>query len=287
MDWIINKNVLIVGLGLIGGSYAMGLKRMGFTVTAIDTNEDSINYATEQGIIDKGVTFADETIISEADAIIFGLYPNIFVKWIEENQKFFKPGVMITDVTGVKEAIVYKIQDMLRDDVEFIAAHPMAGREVSGVRNSDDIIFRGANYIVVPTEKNTEAAIEWCKRLGKMLGFANIAVLSPQEHDKMIGYVSQLTHCIAVSLMNCNNFNNVEQYTGDSFRDLTRIARINENMWSELFFMNKDTLIDEMDNFIKEMTEIKTLMETDNAEGLKQKMRQSTERRIKFDKKKK
>lgn len=286
MDWIVNKNILIVGLGLIGGSYAMGLKRMGFTVTAIDTNEDSIEYALEKGIIDRGATYADEEIIGDADAIIFGLYPTVFVKWIEENQKYFKPGVMITDVTGVKEAIVHKIQDMLRDDVEFIAAHPMAGREVSGVRNSDDIIFRGANYIVVPTEKNTENAIEWCKRLGKMLGFANIAVLSPQEHDKMIGYVSQLTHCIAVSLMNCSNFNNVEQYTGDSFRDLTRIARINENMWSELFFMNKETLIDEMDNFIREMTEIKTFLENDNAEDLKQKMRQSTERRLKFDKKK-
>lgn len=286
MDWIVNKKILIVGLGLIGGSYAMGLKRMGFTVAAIDTNRDSIEYALEKGIIDKGTTNVDETIVSEADAIIFGLYPNVFVKWIQDNQKYFKSGVIITDVTGIKAAIVYKIQDMLRDDVEFIAAHPMAGREVSGVRNSDDIIFRGANYIVVPTEKNTEAAIEWCKRIGKMLGFANIAVLSPEEHDKMIGYVSQLTHCIAISLMNCSNFNDVEQYTGDSFRDLTRIARINENMWTELFFLNKDVLIDEMDNFIQEMTQIKTLMETNNTEGLKQKMRQSTERRIKFDKKK-
>ena len=119
-----------------------------------------------------------------------------------------------------------------------------------------------------------------------MLGFSNIAVLTPKEHDKMIGYVSQLTHCIAVSLMNCNDFENVEKYTGDSFRDLTRIARINENMWCELFFKNKETLIDEMDNFIKEMTSIKTLMENNDAEGLKEKMRQSTQRRMKFDKRK-
>lgn len=286
MDWINKKNVLIIGLGLIGGSYAMGLTRMGYSVSAIDTNKESIDYAIEKGIIEKGATKADENLISEADAIIFGLYPTVFLKWVEENQKFFKPGLLITDVTGVKEAVVYKIQDMLRDDVEFIAAHPMAGREVSGVQNSDDIIFRGANYIVVPTEKNTEEAIEWCKRLGKMLGFANIAVLSPKEHDKMIGYVSQLTHCIAVSLMNCNNFENVEKFTGDSFRDLTRIARINENLWSELFFMNKDTLIEEMDNFIEEMTLIKKYMENNDAESLKQKMRQSTERRMKFDKKK-
>lgn len=285
MDWINKKNILIIGLGLIGGSYAMGLSRMGYSVTAIDTNKESIDYAIQKGIIEKGSTEADEKLINEADAIIFGLYPTVFLKWVEDNQKYFKPGLLITDVTGVKEAVVYKIQDMLRDDVEFIAAHPMAGREVSGVQNSDDIIFRGANYIVVPTEKNTNEAIEWCKRLGKMLGFANIEVLTPQEHDKMIGYVSQLTHCIAVSLMNSNKFDNVEKFTGDSFRDLTRIARINENLWSELFFMNKDTLIEEMDNFIDEMISIKTYLENKDAESLKQKMRQSTERRIKFDKK--
>lgn len=286
MEWISKKNILIVGLGLIGGSYAMGLKRMGYSVSAIDTNPESIEYAIEKGIIDNGVTTSTEEIISAADVIISGLYPSTFVEWVRDYQKFFKSGIYITDVTGVKEAVVYDIQDMLREDVEFIAAHPMAGREVSGVQNSDDIIFRGANYIVVPTEKNSEEAIEWCRRLGMMLGFSNIAVLTPKEHDKMIGYVSQLTHCIAVSLMNCNDFENVEKYTGDSFRDLTRIARINENMWCELFFKNKETLIDEMDNFINEMTSIKMLMENNDAEGLKEKMRQSTQRRMKFDKRK-
>ena len=283
MEWINKKNILIVGLGLMGGSYAMALKRLGYGVSAIDIDPESIRYAIDKGLIDKGSTKADPDLISNADAVIFALYPKTFTSWIEENQKFLKPGIFITDVTGVKECIVYKIQDILRDDVEFIASHPMAGREVSGVQNSSDMIFRDANYIVVPTEKNTPEAIEWCMMLGRILGFRKISVLSPAEHDKMIAYVSQLTHCIAISLMTGTDLEHVENFTGDSFRDLTRIARINENMWSELFLMNKDTLIDQMDRFIDELTQIKKLIADEDTEGLKEKMRLSTERRMRFD----
>ena len=283
MEWINKKNILIVGLGLMGGSYAMALKRLGYGVSAIDIDPESIRYAIDKGLIDKGSTKADPDLISNADAVIFALYPKTFTSWIEENQKFLKPGIFITDVTGVKECIVYKIQDILREDVEFIASHPMAGREVSGVQNSSDMIFRDANYIVVPTEKNTPEAIEWCMMLGRILGFRKISVLSPAEHDKMIAYVSQLTHCIAISLMTGTDLEHVENFTGDSFRDLTRIARINENMWSELFLMNKDTLIDQMDRFIDELTQIKKLIADEDTEGLKEKMRLSTERRMRFD----
>ena len=283
MEWINKKNILIVGLGLMGGSYAMALKRLGYRVYAIDINPESIKYAIDNVLIDDGSTKADPDLISSADAVIFALYPKTFTTWINENQKFLKPGIFITDVTGVKECIVYKIQDILRDDVEFIASHPMAGREVSGVQNSSDMIFRDANYIVVPTDKNTPEAIEWCMMLGRILGFRKISVLSPAEHDKMIAYVSQLTHCIAISLMTGTDLEHVENFTGDSFRDLTRIARINENMWSELFLMNKDTRIDQMDRFIDELTQIKELIADEDTEGLKEKMRLSTKRRMRFD----
>ena len=283
MEWINKKNILIVGLGLMGGSYAMALKRLGYRVFAIDIDSESIKYAIDNNLIDDGSTKADPDLISNADAVIFALYPKTFTTWIEENQMFLKPGIFITDVTGVKECIVYKIQDILRKDVEFIASHPMAGREVSGVQNSSDMIFRDANYIVVPTDKNTPEAIEWCMMLGRILGFRKISVLSPAEHDKMIAYVSQLTHCIAISLMTGTDLEHVENFTGDSFRDLTRIARINENMWSELFLMNKDTLIDQMDRFIDELTQIKKLIADEDTEGLKEKMRLSTKRRMRFD----
>lgn len=285
MQWINERNILIVGLGLIGGSYARALSRIGYKISAIDTNEESIAYALENGIIAEGDTKDNPFYISKADVIIIALYPTKVYDWIMKNQKFFKSGLMITDVTGVKEPIVSKIQNDLCEEAEFIAAHPMAGREVYGVKNSDDRIFRDANFIVVPTEKNTEDAIVWCEHLGRILGFSRISVLSPKEHDSMIAYVSQLTHCIAVALMTCEGDEHIKDYTGDSFRDLTRIANINENMWSELFFMNKDALLTRLDSFMDELGEIRGMIENNDAEGLKGKMRLSTERRARFNKK--
>ena len=285
MEWIIKKKILIVGLGLIGGSYARALRRFGYTVTAIDTDGNAIRFALENGIIDEGTTDADPVLIGEADCIIMALYPTKITDWIRQNQEHFKSGIRLTDVTGIKSAVVYEIQDILRPDVEFIAAHPMAGREVSGVAYSDDRIFRDANFIVVPTKKNTPESIEWCENLGKILGFNRVSVLTPEEHDEMIAFVSQLTHCIAVALMTCNDNEHLRDYTGDSFRDLTRIAHINENMWSELFFMNKEPLLKEMNRFIDEMSDIRDIIERNDIEALKDKMRLSTKRRELFNKK--
>ncbi|MCR5636877.1 MAG: prephenate dehydrogenase [Clostridiales bacterium] len=283
MEWISDSNILIVGLGLIGGSYAKGLKRLGYNITAIDSDPYAIEYALKNNIIDDGYTTPDEYVIGRADAIIIALYPEVFKKWIADNQYFLKSGAIITDVTGVKSGIVYDIQNDLRDDVEFISAHPMAGKENRGVQNSDDRIFRDANFIVVPTNKNSHKAIHWCESLAKILGFGKISVLTPSEHDKMIGFVSQLTHCIAISLMTCSDNKHLADYTGDSFRDLTRIAKINETMWSELFLLNKDFLTEEMDKFIEEFDSIKQMIKNDDVEGLKEKMRLSTERRSYFD----
>lgn len=284
MKLIKKINILIVGLGLLGGSYAKGLKKLGFSVKAITKEQSSIDYAVKNGIIDCGSTEVEREMVGEADLVIFALYPHIFTEWIEKYQQYFKSGAVLTDVTGVKGCIVDKIQGMLRQDVEFIAAHPMAGKEVSGVENSDDAIFKEANYIVVPTEKNSEEAIELCKNLGEILGFKQIAVLSVEEHDRMIAFLSQLTHCIAVSLMCCNNSEGLEKYTGDSFRDLTRIASINDEMWSELFLNNKKDLLKEMENFRASFDELYEKIKSGDREGMRQMMQISTTRRKLFDK---
>lgn len=281
----VSKKILIVGLGLLGGSYAKVLKRFGFHISAITKEQSSIDYALNEGMIDEGSIELDEKMIGEADLVIFALYPHIFVEWIEKNQGLLKSGAIITDVTGVKGNIVYKIQDMLRPDVEFIAAHPMAGREVSGVENSTDKMFAGANYIVTPTKKNTPGAIQTCMELGRLLGFSNVTTLSPKEHDEMIGFLSQLTHCIAVTLMTCNDKADMEKFTGDSFRDLTRIARINDLMWSELFVANKEALLEQMNLFMDKFQELKEMLAAEDVEGMRKMMRHSTERRALFDKK--
>lgn len=270
---------LIVGLGLLGGSYAMALKKQGFAVSAVTRSQDSIDYALEQGLIDAGAAFPDPALIGQADVVVLAMYPHILLDWVAENQRFFKPGALITDVTGVKGCVVEPVQALLRPDVEFIAAHPMAGRETLGVRNADDRIFRSANYIVTPTERNTPEAIQACQELGRLLGFARISCLSPEEHDEMIGFVSQLTHCIAVALMTCNDIQHLERYTGDSFRDLTRIAKINDEMWSELFLANRPALLAEMDQFEAQFHRLREQLARGDTQGMRDMMRASTRRR--------
>ena len=285
MKLIKKLNILIVGLGLLGGSYAKGLKKLGFQVNAITKEQSSIDYALEHGIIDYGTTDIEPQIIADADIVIFALYPHIFKEWIKENQQYFKSGTIITDVTGVKSCVVYDIQAMLRSDVEFIAAHPMAGKESSGVENSDAAIFKGANYIVVPTEKNTKDATELCANLGELLGFSKVSVLSVEKHDRMIAFLSQLTHCIAVSLMCANDDPDLVEYTGDSFRDLTRIANINDEMWSELFLSNKEVLLEQMDIYRATFDKLYDFINNDDRNGMRNMMRLSTARRREFNKK--
>ena len=284
----LNKNadtrILIVGLGLIGGSYAKALKKKGYHVSAITKEQKSIDYALANDIIDEGTSAVDAGLIQQADLIVFALYPRIFLQWIEENQQYFRSGTILTDVTGVKGSVVYEIQSILREDVEFISAHPMAGKEVYGVENSDDKIFENANYIVVPTEKNSQETIDLCLELGRELGFRSVSTLSPEKHDEMIAYLSQLTHCIAVTLMCCHDGDHLEEYTGDSFRDLTRIAKINDAMWSELFAMNKEALLAQMDVFYEKFEELRAALREDDMDHMRSMMRLSTERRGRFDK---
>ena len=278
-----NHKILIVGLGLIGGSYAMALSKKGYEVGAITLNQEDINYAINNKIIAHGQVNVDKDYVSQFDVVIFALYPKVLLDWINTYHTYFKKGAIISDVTGIKKEIVYKIQDVLKD-CEFIGAHPMAGKEVYGVINASDTLFKKANYIVTPTNKNTQDAIDIATSIGKELEFANISILSPEKHDEMIAYLSQLTHCIAVSLMTCSENEHLKEYTGDSFRDLTRIANINEDMWAELFLMNKEELLKQMDLFINEFNKLKQTIKDEDVESMKDLMRLSTKRRKYFNK---
>ena len=285
----LNKNsettILIVGLGLLGGSYARALKKKGYTVIAIEKRKSAIEYALKNAIIDEGTDTVDEKFISRASLIVFALYPKVFLEWINEYAYMLPKGAVITDVTGVKSCIVDEIQSKLPDGVEFIAAHPMAGREVYGVENSDDGIFRNANFIVVPTDKNTKEGIETCMELGRELGFKDVSILDAKKHDEMIAFLSQLTHCIAVSLMCASDDDGIVHYTGDSFRDLTRIARINEDMWTELFMLNREPLLYEMEQFSTQFNKLVDALKCGDEETMKEMMKLSTRRRALFDKK--
>ena len=279
-----DTEILIIGLGVIGGGYAKALTNAGYKVNCITKNQEDIDYALKNKFISFGTTKLDAELIAKCKLIIFAIYPKALVEWIEKNQSLLSAGTLITDVTGVKAGVVDKIQPILREDVEYVSAHPMAGREASGVRYSDANVFKGANFIVINTQKNTKEGIETCKKLGEILGFSRISELSIEEHDKMIAFLSQLTHCIAVSLMTCNQEPNLEKYTGDSFRDLTRIAKINDRMWSELFSLNKDCLLEQMDLFIDEFNKLRAMIDKGDEQSMREMMRKATERRMLFDK---
>ena len=246
-----NTNILIVGLGVIGGGYARALTRQGYRVSAITKEKHDVDYAREHGILENATTETDPDLIRKADLLIFALYPHIFIEWIRAYGHLIRPGALVTDVTGVKSVVVETVQALLPPGVEFVAAHPMAGRERSGIEYSDDGVFRGANYIVTPTEKNTREGIDACRELGRILGFSRISELSPREHDSMIAFLSQLTHIIAVTLMDA--------------RDMTGV------------------LLAEMDAFGLEFSRFRELLAAGDIDGMRAKMRLSTARRALFD----
>ena len=198
----------------------------------------------------------------QADHIIFGLYPTALLEWFRTYGHLLKEGCIFTDVSGVKTGLVEPIQAMCRPGVEFIASHPMAGRETSSGEHAAEVNFAPANFIVTPTEKNTPEAVQWARELAEVLGFKHICTLTVQEHDRMIGYVSQLCHAIAVSLM-CAN----------------------DKMWAELFLWNKENLISEIDQFSGALNEMRNALVADDREKLEEMFRLSTQRRAAFDKK--
>ncbi len=292
--------ILIVGLGLMGSAYAKALSQKGYRVLGITHSHEVIDAALTDGTIVVGDIEVNPDLIAEANIIIFCLYPAVLLDWLEKNGHLIQPGTLVTDVTGVKGGVVDRAQKLLPNGAEFISAHPMAGRELIGsslevYHAATPDMFRGANYLVVPTETNTPEAIRLCEQLGQLLGFAGITQLSVKEHDRMIAYLSQLTHAIAVSLMCCAGEESVDGehtdlarlalLTGDSFRDLTRIAKINDAMWSELFLSNRTALLEQMDLFAAHFSVMRDALANGDRETMREMMRVSTERRHGFDKK--
>lgn len=277
-------NIGIIGLGLMGASFAKRLSpQKDKTIYGIDQNEQTIQTALELNIIKEGSTDPGK-LIKKCNLIILALYPTMIKPWIEENQQYLESGTILMDISGVKTNIVEPVQAILRKDLELISIHPMCGRESRGIDFAQADIFDNANYIIVPTNKNTPKAIKAAKQLGKDLRVKNISILSCEEHDRMIGFLSQLTHVIAVSLMNTHDNSHLVEYTGDSFRDLTRIATINEDLWSELFLLNKDILLDEIDQFLNATKHFRDSLEKEDIDEMKRLFIQSTNRRKLFNK---
>lgn len=279
-------NITIVGLGVIGASYAMALRSIGYeNIYGIDSDESTIKKGKKIGIIKEG--FKDgKDIFPQSDLIILAIYPTKMIKFFKDNVKYInKDCTIVTDVGGIKENIISEIIDILPENIDFIFGHPMAGREKKGIDFATEEVFRGANYIITPIERNKPENIDFIEKLVLEMGFGQVKKIDASLHDKIIGFTSQLTHVIAVSLMNSEREEyNIKSFIGDSFRDLTRIAKINENLWTELFLQNKSNLIESIEDFQKELIYLKNMIINENKEEIKEYLKLSTKKREKLDK---
>ena len=279
-----NKVVTIVGLGVIGGSYAIALRKLGYDVYAVDIDEKSLNLAIDCGAILEGETTPDN-FFPISDLIVFALYPSQIVDYLKNTIHIIKEGTILTDVSGIKSHYIHDIDEIIKDKVDFVFCHPMAGREKKVFEYAAAEVFQNANFIVVKNDKNKPENVEEIKTIAKEMGFASIKELSVKEHDKIISYTSQLPHALAVALINSDVFENTNDYIGDSYRDLTRIANINEKLWSELFLGNKDNLLNAIENFEEQLDIIKKAVKNSDKETLEKCFVESTARKEKLVKK--
>ena len=280
-------SVAIVGLGVIGAAFAESFKNIGIkTVYGIDIDEMTIRKAEDKGIITKGYLETKEPL-EKSDLVIITLYPNLMKSFFVNNINYFKENAIITDVVGIKEKIIKDIDPIIEKsgrNIDFIFGHPMAGREKRGIDFADSRVFKDANYIIIKDEKNKKENLELLSEIVKWMGFKKVSFLTAQEHDEIIAFTSQLTHAIAVSLVNSDSEKyDTNRFIGDSYRDLTRIAKINEDLWAELFMGNKKNLLKMIQQFERELDVIKDALNDNDLGTLKEKFIISTKRREKID----
>lgn len=275
-------NIAIVGLGVVGGSFAKAFKAQKtrpVKVDAIDMDSTTLQRAIEEGVITKGETH-NQTILQAADLVILTLYPDDLIEFVAQHRDDFKAKAVLTDVTGIKGQLIDKIQPHLRPDLDFIFGHPMAGRENRGYDYADDSVFHGSNYLITPTPSNDSANLEKFEELLTQLGFRRISYVDATTHDQMIAYTSQICHIIAVSLINSDlNQDETIRFVGDSYRDLTRIAKINEELWPQLFIHNKEALLKVIDAFIQQVQTMRQAISSEDARQLQELFIESTKRR--------
>ena len=271
METLKGKTVSFIGLGLMGGALAMGIRKQGpDKICAFDINEEVLEDALRKEVIDWGVSEPEgiRQILRVSDLVVICLYPQLALDFILEYMEDFKKNAVITDITGVKKLLVDHLKGVLREDLDLILGHPMAGSEKEGFGNADDAIFKERNYILVPQPENKPENLAFIKEIIRNLGFVNIVETTAEVHDQKIAFTSQLCHVIASALVDSEDDLHITDYEGGSFGDLTRIAMINAGMWTELFICNKEALVDQIEKFEKSMDTMKKMIQAEDSDGL-------------------
>jgi prephenate dehydrogenase len=276
-----DKNVLIVGLGLIGASYARAIRKYIHPnkIWGVDINREVIDLVKKEDIVDDAFVNCNN-ILKSADIVIVSLYPQDTIDFIVNNMENFKQGAIITDTCGLKSSLVGKINKVIRKDIDFIGTHPMAGKEKGGFVNSSSELFVNSNYIITPTLNNKEENINIINDMALKMGCRNIIKVSPKEHDEAIAITSHLPHILAVALMNTgNSLKDIKYLVGGSFKDTTRVATINGELWSQLFMANKENLVKVIDEFQKNIECIKSAIIEEDKEKLNEAFKKSCDGR--------
>lgn len=275
------KTIAVVGLGLIGGSFARAFKKYtDHTVIGFNRTKSTAETALEQGAIDAICT---KDSLKQADIVLLSMYPKASCDFVEQHLDDFKPGCIITDDCGVKGYLVERLAGLCREHgLYYVGGHPMAGREVSGYQASSADMYQGASMLIVPTEASTPEIVDEVKALFADIGFDQLVITTPEHHDRMIAYTSQLCHIISSAYIKSPSELEHKGYSGGSYRDLTRVAYMNEAMWTELFLENRKPLVEEIDEMIKHLTEYREAIDQEDADTLYSLLHEGKKRKEQF-----
>lgn len=259
-------NIAIIGMGIIGGSFAKAFKKYtNHHIIGINRTKSTLQQAFDCDAIDE---MGDEKSLEKSDVIILAVYPKAAVDFIEKNGKFIKKGAIVTDSSGIKTEICPKMVDLSKKfGFTFVGSHPMAGKEKNGFSVSDADLYKGASYIIVPCEADKDS-VNTISSLALSIGFGGIKITTPQEHDRMIAFTSQLPHVLACAYVMSPCCLNHKGFSAGSYRDVSRVANINSELWSELFLENKEPLLAELNELIKNINSIKNAVGKENKEEL-------------------
>ena len=282
-----NLNFGIIGLGIMGGSIARSIrenilnqKSVSGKIYAFDINNESLNLAKKENIIDQGFSKDDvKNMLQLCDVVFICLYPKKTIEFLKENKENFKTGSVITDISGVK-SIYDNMEEVFPTNADFVLGHPMAGGEKEGFSNSNGNYFINHNYIIIPQERNKPESIKLMENLITAMKFSRITKTDCKTHDEKIGFTSQLCHVVASAMVESAEDPSITSFGGGSFEDLTRIAMINAPLWTELFLSNKIALLKHIKTFISKMQEFETLIQNEDAQQLEDLLKDVRKKRI-------
>ncbi len=266
----------------MGGSLAKAISfGTDHTVWGTNRSKEAVQKALLAGAIKKELTPED---LPFCDLVIVSLYPKATVNYIIENAKHFKKGAVVIDISGVKRFVCDALFETAQEnDFAFLGAHPMAGLHFSGFDHSTAKIFNNSSLILTPYEDTPTPAVDLVKNLFLKIGFTNIQMSTPEEHDKIIAFTSQLAHVVSNAYVKSPNALLHKGFSAGSYRDLTRVAYLNENMWSELFLENRDNLINEIDSIVGNLLQYKEAMVNDDRQRLEELLKDGKELKQKID----